>query len=531
MPRIVEDLCGLFREILPDAAIGADTDFFEAGGNSLAAARLAGLIRSRLGTPVSLVHILEYPSPEGLASVLAELSAEGALDAEPDVPSRSQVTSGIVSIAQEHRFDIWRQHPTSRNLCRMQLLRGPLERTALTRAARRLLARHQALRSAFDVPPAGVPHVAVRDVGDAFDIDWYDLRALPYAAARRYVETAVDAACALPFEFSAPPFLRIVCAHLAEETFAIALVVEHLVADGMALDILLADLAALYGGEVTGADAGLPELPYEFLDFARWQRTRLAGHRRQELLDYWGAQIRDRGLYEGVAFPQWRKTEGLPLATKARAVVPLSELTDSLHLGRRHGLTPYMVAITAFAAATARAASLDSVPIVSVTGNRPMGAERVVGWFAHAFSFEVRVRADGLASLFEGTRAAILDASRHEELPYFLVLKLLKPDMGRNGPNVFFSYQSDSGPVSWHGMDAEELDDLPATAVPFGGLAVDIIEARGNAVIELTFGSENWPPETMASLLGDFVSFLKDPMLLEQFVAERNSPEARSLPC
>ena len=68
-------LLGMWQEVLPDSAatdlsITKDTDFFEAGGNSLSLVRLQSLIKTRLGVQIPLVQLVEFCSLEAIARQL-----------------------------------------------------------------------------------------------------------------------------------------------------------------------------------------------------------------------------------------------------------------------------------------------------------------------------------------------------------------------------------------------------------------------------------------------------------------------------
>ncbi len=68
LPEIV---VALYRETLGDAALDADSDFFEAGGDSLAAFQITARLQER-GMEVPVALVFAYPSPAELAAVLAE---------------------------------------------------------------------------------------------------------------------------------------------------------------------------------------------------------------------------------------------------------------------------------------------------------------------------------------------------------------------------------------------------------------------------------------------------------------------------
>ncbi|GAA4671188.1 phosphopantetheine-binding protein [Phytohabitans rumicis] len=60
-----------YRETLSNASLDADSDFFEAGGDSLAAFQVTARLRDAIGVEVPVALVFSYPSPADLASVVA----------------------------------------------------------------------------------------------------------------------------------------------------------------------------------------------------------------------------------------------------------------------------------------------------------------------------------------------------------------------------------------------------------------------------------------------------------------------------
>ncbi|MCB5906963.1 type I polyketide synthase [Streptomyces pinistramenti] len=75
-------LLGLFQQVLGTAEDVTDPDFFEHGGDSLAAVELVALIEDRFTVAMSLEDVFEHPTVSGLARVVEDLRA--AANAAPE---------------------------------------------------------------------------------------------------------------------------------------------------------------------------------------------------------------------------------------------------------------------------------------------------------------------------------------------------------------------------------------------------------------------------------------------------------------
>lgn len=67
---LTELITTIYREALADATLGPDSDFFEAGGDSLAAFQITARLQEELGVDVPVALVFSYPSPADLAVVV-----------------------------------------------------------------------------------------------------------------------------------------------------------------------------------------------------------------------------------------------------------------------------------------------------------------------------------------------------------------------------------------------------------------------------------------------------------------------------
>ncbi|MFJ8582356.1 acyl carrier protein [Micromonospora sp. NPDC093277] len=72
-----ELITSIYRETLADGELDADSDFFEAGGDSLAAFQITEGIETAVGVEVPVALVFSYPTPAELAEVVSADAVSG----------------------------------------------------------------------------------------------------------------------------------------------------------------------------------------------------------------------------------------------------------------------------------------------------------------------------------------------------------------------------------------------------------------------------------------------------------------------
>ena len=68
---------------------------------------------------------------------------------------------------------------------------------------------------------------------------------------------------------------------------------HHIVSDGWSMGVFRRELGALYRAFSEGKPSSLAEPPFQYADYAAWQREWLTGEVLQEQLGYWRHQLAD----------------------------------------------------------------------------------------------------------------------------------------------------------------------------------------------------------------------------------------------
>ena len=86
--ELEQQLAAIWREALDLEALGVDDNFFDLGGDSLAAVRVISRVQRELNAPVGLAALFDAPTVADLAALLRGQLHSGAADPcrAPDAP-------------------------------------------------------------------------------------------------------------------------------------------------------------------------------------------------------------------------------------------------------------------------------------------------------------------------------------------------------------------------------------------------------------------------------------------------------------
>lgn len=70
----VDDIVGIFNEVLETDQATADSDFFEMGGDSLVGTRVLSAIARSSGVELDFGDLMDAPTPDGLAREVTRAS-------------------------------------------------------------------------------------------------------------------------------------------------------------------------------------------------------------------------------------------------------------------------------------------------------------------------------------------------------------------------------------------------------------------------------------------------------------------------
>ncbi|QKT08194.1 amino acid adenylation domain-containing protein [Gordonia sp. X0973] len=465
-------VAGVFAAVLDIDRISVTSGFFEMGGNSLSAVKLAARLASVVDRPVGVETVFEAPTPAGLAARLAQ-DRDGR-PGPPPLGPRPRANLVPVSAVQRGMWLLNRANPESSayNLPLTLRLTGELDLDALRRALVDVVDRHESLRTMYPMIN-GVPVQVIESteaVAAQIDAPLVDLSGGDAPAAAALAEVTDRG-----FDVTGQVPIRAAVLRLAPLEHVLTLVVHHISVDGASMSPLARDLMIAYEARRTGEAPQWPPLPVQFADYAIWTDERLGvAHdgesERDRQLGYWSARL--QGSPELLGLPADRQRPQAPTFAggEVECEIPARIVDGLTAIARADNATLFMVAHAALAVMLAKVSGQADVVVGTPYAGRGSEAlDGVVGMFVNSVPLRTAVDpGESFADFVGRVRTADLADLAHADVAFEEIVTAL--GRGRTaGYNplfqVMFTFQNLTFPtVELSGLRVEP-QAVPVTTV------------------------------------------------------------------
>nr|WP_324294912.1 non-ribosomal peptide synthetase [Burkholderia pseudomallei] len=494
-----EALAAIWRDLLHVERVSRHDNFFELGGHSLLAVQLVSRLRQALSVEVALSTVFDAPVLSALASRLDDNTAEVL----PPIPLAPRDGRIALSLAQQRLWFLTQLEGVSEayHMSGAVRLDGPLNREVLQRALNRIVMRHEALRTCF-AREKGEPIQVIQPHAD-LTVSYHDLREAEQTEQR--AKNLSQAHASAPFDLSRDLPVRVLLLQLADEAHVVQVVMHHIASDGWSVGVFLQELSALYGSFIAEQDDPLAPLPLQYADYAAWQRRWLASGQLEKQGAFWQTNL--SGAPTLLELPTDRprppKQSHAGASVEVKLGAALSERVK--RLSQRHGVTPYMTLLSSWAAVLSRLSGQEEVVIGSpVAGRNRTEVEALIGFFVNTLALRLDLSSEPtVGELLKRTKAQVLSAQAHQDLPFDQVVERVKPPRSTAHPPLFQVM------FVWQNMPAGEL------TIP--GLTIRAVETPlQTAQFELTLSLQEAGDDIVGHL--NYASALFDESTVRRYV-------------
>ncbi|WP_280228207.1 non-ribosomal peptide synthetase, partial [Nocardia cyriacigeorgica] len=430
-------VAALFGEVLGRPITGADDSFFDVGGNSLLATRLAASVYQHFGVELPVRTIFEAPTVAGLAAQLTEAPRTQRIPLVAHSPRPQRIP---LSLPQQRLWFLNRFAPESSayNIAFALRIDGDLDVAALGEALADIVDRHEVLRTRFPDDEQG-PHQVVVPVAEAVPaVD-------PVPATEAEVAGHLERLARRGFDLTTDTPLRITLLRVDERHHVLGVAVHHIAADGWSLGPLTRDLATAYLARRGGAAPNWQPLPVQYADFGLWQREYLGEATdtdtpAAEQLAFWRTQLADLPEELPLPYDRPRPAEPTQIAGTVRRTLPEPVRGALAELARQQGVSMFMVLRTALAVLLRAVTGGRDIPIgTPVAGRTQTELDDLVGMFVNTLVLRSDVDPDlAFTTLLRADRDTELAAIANADIPFERVVEELGRDPRATGRHPLF---------------------------------------------------------------------------------------------
>ncbi|WP_394836552.1 amino acid adenylation domain-containing protein [Pendulispora rubella] len=345
----------------------------ELGLDSLMAVDLRNRLSkaTQITLPASLAF--DHPTPDAIAAHLLAGLVSGAVTTTAAWPAVERAEARDRHPASEGQRRLWfleQLQPGSAQYHMAVRLRveADLNPAFLERAAQWLVARHEALRTRFEmrdgdlwqlVDDRPARPLTVDDLTGASDLERPDalLRVL------RDEETT-------PFDLSDGRLFRCRLITLAPEEQVLCVTMHHTITDGWSVALLLEELFDAYQAIAAGGEPSKAAVEHHLGDYARWERRSLEDGHFDGALQYFKGELAGMRRLEFPPAPEGTNTSG---GDAVYFTVPMALRSSLEAVAARASVTPFTLLSSAFGVLLARYTGQEDFGLGTVLANRQMG--------------------------------------------------------------------------------------------------------------------------------------------------------------
>ncbi|WP_217987321.1 non-ribosomal peptide synthetase [Vreelandella alkaliphila] len=519
-------LAKLWRQVLGDdetlsqsKPLGRDAHFFASGGNSLAAVQLASRISDHWAIDFSAKSVFERSSLGAMANEVERISSDHVNSGRSPIPILSPTHRAEplpLSHDQQRLWFLWQLDPesTAYHIGGVLRLSGHLNIDAMRDAFDGLIARHESLRTSFDVDSEGAPKQSIRpDV--SFGLEVVDFCGMSADKVQQHEEGTIRRLNDEPFDLSEGPLLRAVLLRLSADEYALVVVMHHIISDGVSMQIMLDELAASYHAQMRGEPVQLPDLSIQYADYAVWQREWLASGEGERQLAYWQQQLGSEHSTLDLPTDHPRQKLRVKRAGQHAFSLPKELLVGLRRLAESQNTSLFTVLLAGFQGLLHRYSGQQEIRVgVPVANRQRQEIEGAIGFFVNTLVLRNDIDSRySFETILTQCQNAVIGALAHSSLPFEQLVEALQPARSSTHNPLFqvmFNYRQENLTAF------QTLPDLTLTESGFlqQDAQFDLtLEVRdlpdGQLKFSMVYASELFEPETIQRLAGYFETLLQ----------------------
>ena len=395
-------------------------DFFDAGGDSLAAMKFASRINNDLQVDILLEDIYESPTFEDILRLLEAKAKQEKSKTFPLSANQAALYSYCSLLPESPVYNVYACFE----------LNGSLNVDLLYRSFETALQHQDVFRTAFIWDDTNV----VQKVMDCSAFSWQYISELP---DEKNAKHAINQHIRTAFNLESPPLFSVLLIRRQSDLFNLSVVSHHLVSDEWSAQIIVKHVILAYD-QICRNQLSAPSLvKTSYGEYALHERAHLKSQSSLNRLQFWQNYLKSVTLYENKQ-PSFGQTEETLEGESVYFDLPASIYAKAKHLARQLKTTPFVVLLSAFNILLHRYTSQSDICIgINLANRNNAGLEHLAGYFTNTLPIRIGTKpSDDFTTVVLSCHKAVLDVQQNQ-LPLSQINGAF-PDIEKNTGDSFF---------------------------------------------------------------------------------------------
>ncbi|PEU19242.1 MULTISPECIES: non-ribosomal peptide synthetase [unclassified Bacillus (in: firmicutes)] len=510
--EIEHSLTESWMKLLNNSLVGIRDNFFMLGGDSLKATQLLSIIRNQYGIEITLQHLFADPTISGLSRYIED---NQKCKENHFIIKREYGTEVPMSFAQQRQwvqFEMDSNNAYYNNIVTFRL-RGHLNDEALEQSFRKIIDRHEVLRTRFDVIEDDPMQII--NGAHSFSLSKIDVTHLNGDSKEEEVTRIRKGEGNKPFNLRKDLLIRASLIQMEEDEHLLIVTFHHIIFDGWSVGVFAHELAEFYNNFKEEKRNELPDLPIQYSDYALWQKEWLQGETLSSQLAYWKQKLTGSSPLE-VSGDYSRPPVQRYIGRTVNKMLS-DEMTSKLRdISEKAGTTLFMTLFAAYSALLQRYSGQNDFVIGSVIANRNRSeVEGLIGFFANTLPLRVNITPDKtFKELLEQVKLTTLEAYNYQDTPFEMILDHMgvERDLSRH-PLFQVLFVLQNAPMNVAPMDGLDVTmKIESNDTAKFDLTMQVFEEGKQLRIALEYNTDLFDKTKINRLLENFCTLLENVM-------------------
>ncbi len=404
-----------------------------------------------------------------------------------EIPVATKKNSYRLSSAQKRMYFLYELNKQSKayNMPQVARLEGNLDKDRLQSTFIQLIARHESLRTTFELIEGEVFQKV--NPYPNFEVTQLD-------GGIENAESVINGFIT-PFDLNNGPLFRVGLLKLEEKEHVLIVDMHHIITDGVSQGLLIRDFMTSYHGNE------LPEISLQYKDYAEWQQTEINVERLSKQKDFWINQFADEvtmlDLPTDNLRPPVRNHQGGAVSFK------LDQQTSTAlkDLCEEEGTTTFMLLLAIFNVLLGKLSNQEDITIgTPIAGRVHPDLDKIIGLFVNTLALRNYPKGDlTFREFLAKVKANTLLCFENQQYQYEDLIEELQVRRATDRNPLFdvmFSMQN-------YGQEVLSIPDLKLSPFKSGhrvskfDLSLIATEAEENFYFSFIYATELFSSETI----------------------------------